>query len=97
MLTEAHGTTADVGDGGVVYSVPAGQWACLGVSWWRDVAASERREQGVAMVSGATSCTGALRACLCASWRALDVTGTSWAGCCWRLLGRGLGPTCSGE
>jgi hypothetical protein len=81
-LTGAHGTAADVGDGGVVYSVPAVQWACLGGSRVNGVCTGERREQMEDERDVRRACSGASRACRGALWRVLDVTGRARSGRC---------------
>jgi hypothetical protein len=45
-VTVAHGTAANVGDGGVVYSSSADKWACLRGSRVNGEAIGARRERG---------------------------------------------------
>ncbi|KAK1608851.1 hypothetical protein QYE76_032524, partial [Lolium multiflorum] len=77
-VTVAHGTAANVGDGGVVYSSSADKWACLRGSRVNGEAIGARRERGEDEGDVRRWRSVASRACRGALWRVVDVTGRAF-------------------
>jgi hypothetical protein len=53
--------------------------------------------EGRTRVTRASRALARSASCPCVRWHGMDVTGTSWAGCCWLLLGQGPCLSCSAE